>query len=429
MELKDIELKSQEVKEILSSMPSWLIRWGITLAGGIVLLILLASWIIKYPDVVPAKVTITTYNPPARIIARNSGRLQLLVKDNQHVKQGQYVAVIENSTDFRKVLDVQNDLNKLNNFLITEEITLPDSNFPEDANLAEMQPDYISLLKSLKEYRQFIAMDIQAQRIFHLQKRVKHYEEMAIQLKHEETLANREVDISSNRLKVDSLLVSTGTLAPLDKNNSEYLYIQNAKGLEIIKSAVIQNNIKITELHSEIAELLISTKDNRNKLKNTIEQAYKNLSAKIMLWEQSYVMKSPIDGNISFFSYWSNNHYAKQDDEVMIVVPAESEIFGNVLMSLSGSGKVRENQVVNIKLDGYPYQQFGIVKGVVTHISLVPKNEQYAIKINLPQGLNTTYNRKIEFKQEMSGTAEIITDNRRILERFLSPFRALAKYQ
>ena len=81
-------------------------------------------------------------------------------------------------------------------------------------------------------------------------------------------------------------------------------------------------------------------------------------------------------------------------------------------------------QDVNIKLANYPDSQFGIVKGKVKAISLTPdKDGNLLIDIALPNGIETSYNKKITFQQEMSGNADIITEDLRLLERLLYQFR------
>jgi len=45
------------------------------------------------------------------------------------------------------------------------------------------------------------------------------------------------------------------------------------------------------------------------------------------------------------------------------------------------------------------------------------------LDIELPNGLQTSYKEKINFQQEMTGTADIITEDLRLLERLLYQFR------
>jgi hypothetical protein len=68
-----------------------------------------------------------------------------------------------------------------------------------------------------------------------------------------------------------------------------------------------------------------------------------------------------------------------------------------------------------------------MVKGIVRSISLVPENNAYTVEVSLPHGLTTFYGEKLEFSQEMQGTAEIITEDTRLLTRIIRPLRYLVQ--
>jgi HlyD family secretion protein len=89
------------------------------------------------------------------------------------------------------------------------------------------------------------------------------------------------------------------------------------------------------------------------------------------------------------------------------------------------SGNVKPDQDVNIKLSGYPYLEYGMIRGKIKAKSLVPAGDAYVIEIELPNGLTTLYNRKLDFNQNMQGNAEIITDDMRLLQKIVNPFRYL----
>ena len=73
---ENLNLRSEEVQEILTNPPVWIVRWGITLIFVFTFILLSLSFIIKYPDFVSAKVLITTEQPTEKIIARNSGPIR-----------------------------------------------------------------------------------------------------------------------------------------------------------------------------------------------------------------------------------------------------------------------------------------------------------------------------------------------------------------
>lgn len=72
---KEIELRSEEVQEVMGRVPPWILRWGIAVLLGILLILLCVSFFYRYPDVIAAEVTITTVDPPVSIIARATGKL------------------------------------------------------------------------------------------------------------------------------------------------------------------------------------------------------------------------------------------------------------------------------------------------------------------------------------------------------------------
>ncbi|TPG29549.1 HlyD family secretion protein, partial [Flavobacterium pectinovorum] len=76
------ELRSEEVQDILTKVPHWMIRWGTVLIFAIIFLLFFVSWFIKYPDVVNTEIVITTNIPPEKIVSKSSGRIEaILVKD------------------------------------------------------------------------------------------------------------------------------------------------------------------------------------------------------------------------------------------------------------------------------------------------------------------------------------------------------------
>ena len=104
-ENQDIEIRSEEVQEILSYVPNWMIRWGNTLFFGLIVMLLFISWFVKYPDVISTQVMVTTSFPPEKIYAKSSGQFEtFLTNDEKNVSKNEVLAVIENSAAYKDVL-------------------------------------------------------------------------------------------------------------------------------------------------------------------------------------------------------------------------------------------------------------------------------------------------------------------------------------
>jgi HlyD family secretion protein len=185
-------------------------------------------------------------------------------------------------------------------------------------------------------------------------------------------------------------------------------------------------NIELAEKRQLIQEYRISRTQEKEKFVSVLRESYLNLMAQINLWENSYLLVSPIDGYVSFTKFWSANQSVVKDEPVVSIVPLKPGNFlGRINLKMQRSGKVKPGMLVNIKLSGYPYLEYGIVRGRVKSKSLVPSGDAYVIDIELQDGLKTLYGNTLDFTQNMQGTAEIITENIRLLQKIINPFRYL----
>ena len=85
-EASDIELRSEEVQDILGRVPSWIVRWGTIVILVIVGILLAGGWLFRYPDIKSAGIEVTTEHPPYTLMARSTGKIEkLFVTDTQGV--------------------------------------------------------------------------------------------------------------------------------------------------------------------------------------------------------------------------------------------------------------------------------------------------------------------------------------------------------
>lgn len=89
------------------------------------------------------------------------------------------------------------------------------------------------------------------------------------------------------------------------------------------------------------------------------------------------------------------------------------------------SSKVKNGQTVQIKLESYPFEEFGMLLGKVRSISSVPKDNHYLIDVEFPDGLVTSYGKRLDFRQEMKGTASIVTEELSLFDRIFNQFRKI----
>ena len=75
------------------------------------LLLITATWFIKYPEIIQGSAVLTGDNAPKEIVPKQSGRLTaLFVKNNQQVKQGDIIGWLESNAATQAVIDLSKKL-------------------------------------------------------------------------------------------------------------------------------------------------------------------------------------------------------------------------------------------------------------------------------------------------------------------------------
>ncbi|KPK84092.1 MAG: hypothetical protein AMS27_10890 [Bacteroides sp. SM23_62_1] len=425
-----IELRSEEVQEILGHVPAWIIRWGILVILITVLLIIFGSWLFKYPDIKRANILITTENPPATLVARATGKIvQLFVQDNQYVETHTVLAVIENPADYGDVLWLDEVLDEIRDILPDFNI-LVNLNLNTDYLLGEIQPAYASFIKVHKDYQNFIELNYHAQKIMSLNSELDKLESHLTSLRQIRNILKGELELVSIQFERDSNLLISGVNAPADYEKSKANLLRKQYEYEQARINESDTEIQIVKLNQDILDLELRAAEEKRQQQNAWQISFDNVVTGLSLWKQKYILEAPIDGIVSFTAYWSVNQNVREGDRVMTVIPSEQgKILGKISLSIEGAGKVEEGQQVNIRIDNFPYLQYGMVKGIVRNISLIPDDREYIVEVDLPEGLTTYYGIDIPFKQEMQGTAQILTDKRRLLERIVAPIKDIISEQ
>jgi len=421
----EIELKSEEVKEFLGHIPHWIIRWGTVLVFLVIALILLGSWWFKYPDMVNATIVVTTENPPSNAVARTNGKImQLMVKDNEEVGAGQVLALVENPASFEDINLLKSELDSFKfDVEVPDELFL--SGIQGNLVLGDIQPVFANFLKQHNDFVQFFQLDYHNQKILSLNAEILKYKDYSRRLNSQSRILKQEEELAARQFKRDSTVFVQGVIPESDYEKSKSSYLQKQYAYEQSRIILASNEIQISKLSQEILDLQLRRSEDAGKLRSTLDEAANKLSASIADWEQKYVLKSAVEGIVSFTRIWSRNQDVREGDLVMSVIPKNpGAIIGKVSLPLSGAGKVKPGQWVNIKFANYPYLEFGMVKGVIRSISLVASDNVYSVIVDLPEGLQTGYGTELTFNQDMQGIAEIITNDRRLLERIVLPVKA-----
>lgn len=419
---ENIELRSGPVQEILGHIPSWIIRWGITLMFLIIHLLIGGSMIFKYPDIIYAKVTLTSINPPVPIVAKATGKIDTIyVADKQLVEQNDILAIIDNPCDFES-------LNYLKLILdsIKDNIYIGDSIFtthlPEELMLGEIKAAYLNFYKTYFDYNSFYELNYHGKKAESLNKQIAenkfYYSRLAKQL----SIIESEFNITKQQFSRDSALYKSGVSSKIDFEKAQEKYLQKKYAFENSKTNMVTAKMQITLLEQQLTELEMEHYKQKHEYSVLLKQYFESLTGSIEIWEQQYILRASSSGKVSFVNIWANNQQVTLGQQVFMIIPSvKSELIGKAEIEIKGAGKVLQGQRVNIKIDNYPYMEYGLLKGKVRSISLIPSDNIYNVEIELPDSLKTNYNKVLPFSQNMQGTAEIIIKDKSVFERIIEP--------
>ncbi|HPR72265.1 MAG TPA: HlyD family efflux transporter periplasmic adaptor subunit [Bacteroidales bacterium] len=413
---------SEPVQEIISNPPAKIIRWGTAIIAFVFILLIILSWIIRYPDVVPAPVEITTVNPPVTLVTKITGRInKLMVEDGEKVMPGQLLAVMETAASLPEIEMLKS---------IIDTISKPAALFPESiplfSQLGEIQSYYSSFMKALADYNSYVNNDYYGSKIVSITEEITALQEYIKRMKAKEIIITDNLKLEYNKYKRDSGLYVDKVFSESEFELSKKSYNNSKLELQQVRLEQSQNIISLAEKNQLLQDYRIKREEERQNLNSLLDETFLNLKAQINIWRNNYLLITPVEGTVSFTKFWSENQSVVKDEPVISIVPLEpGDFVGRINLRMQRSGKVKPGQTVNIKLSGYPYLEYGMVRGIVKSKSLVPASDAYIIEIDLPSGPTTLYGKKLDFTQNMQGTAEILTDNLRLLQKVINPFRYL----
>lgn len=419
------ELRSEEVQDILTRVPHWMIRWGTVLIFVIIFMLFFVSWFIKYPDVVNTEIVITTNIPPEKIVSKSSGRIEaLLVKNKSVVSKNSTLAIIENTANYKDVFLLKKIVDEYN-------INNPQKAFPfpllKNAQLGEIESAFAVFQKDYQAEQ--LNKDLQP---FQVENRAQVSEKVQIKerleiLQQQKVINESELQLQKNEIARFETLFNKGIISAQEMEAKKLGYLQaqkNYKGLltsiSQLKSSLIDNS-KLSQ-NSQIS----GTKEEVTLGRN-MAQSFYQLKKVIKDWELAYALKSSVSGVVTFLQVWTENQTINIGDNVFSIIPDTKNGFvGKVKAPALNSGKIKVGQRVNIRLANFPDREFGVLKGKIQNISLVPdKDGNLLLDVALPNGLQTSYNKQIVFQQEMKGSAEIVTEDLRLIERILYQFKSI----
>lgn len=428
--------RTEEVAYIIEKMPT---QFGLIISSiviGLTALLFLFGWLIKYPEILRGQITINTRQAPVKLTADMEGNLILLRnKAGSSIEAGEYIAYIKNSANLKDVQLLDSLLRQVDIHTISYQKHR--SFFPENLSLGDLNNKYFSYLNALYQF-----LDYSVQQPFTAQKDIntkllQMQKGMLQELQNDYKSQKIKYKTSQSLFGKDSILFSKNVIAKADIERSTISKANSELEYKSIDKQITNTNYQINDAQNKLQILAIQKIEKERELAINLYNSYYDLTDNIRKWEHTYVFVSPINGKVDFLNFLKNNDFIQSGQELFKIIPNQNEMIGQVYLPENGSGKIKTGQSVIIKLDNYPYNEYGSIRGKVTAISIATNQQTlsdsqnkinaYLVNVSLPNGLKTNYGTELNFHVEAKGFAEIITEDKRLINRFFDNLKYKVK--
>lgn len=421
-------LRSDSLREFISYRPGVLIRWGIPVFFLILAGLAIGSYFIQYPDIVTAKAKVNSVNPPKLIVTKTGGRLVKLFKgDNWHVKQGGIIGYMESTANHKEVLRLSVILDTLQLFTAYNRLEeIP--GFWKTTNktfshLGELQQAHQSFMQAYITFKDYLNTGFYTTKKQMLTRDLINTKKLFETLLQQKKLQIQDLAITQKNFDVHDTLHNEALVNNFEFRKQQSQLINKKMSVPQMNAAIINNQNQQNALQKEMLEMDNQVMQQRalfvqalNAYKNTIEE-----------WKQKYLLTAPVNGKFENAGFLTENQQLQAGQVLGYVTNESNKYFVEMLVPQTNSGKVKPGQEVLLKFPAYPSQEFGSVKGRIESIKNIPTDSGFLAKVILPNGLVTNYNKPLLFSEGMVAISEIITEKKRLSDRFLNGIRNLLK--
>lgn len=407
--------RSSQVQDIITRQPGFLESWALSLFLLMLALSAAATWFIRYPDIVEANATLISANAPKEIVTRQDGKLvRLFVGNDDTIAQGQTIAWIEATADHREVIALSDLLNRAEADLSANRTESVSGLFTRAFDkLGDLQTPYQQFVTAWLQFNDYLVNGYYYRRKQSLSFDVAFLQKMHANLEEQQRLISQDLDLTMQAYIADDSLFRDSILSRQDVRDQKSKLVGKQMGLQQSASGLLTNENQQIGKQRDIDELEHTISQQKVIFKQSLE-TLKSLTDE---WIRKYILKAPVAGKVVFLIPIQENQFLQTGKIIGYVNPADSRYYAQVLLPQANFGKIRLGQRVQLRLDAYPYQEFGYIEGRLHYISKVPSDSGFLASIELPNGLYTNYRKELQYRNGLKSRALIITHDMRLINR------------
>ena len=415
----DVEIQSRhsdDMQDIITTVPSWLLRWGTTLFFAVLVLILGLSAVIRYPDIVKTQLKVESLNSPKSVVAKIPGKLtRILATEGATVIAGEPLAYMESTGNHQKILELLSTLKTIQQQVLSgRQLNSVMFNQADNSQFGELQSAYQLFFQEYLTYQSSIEKGFYLKKKVYLVNDLTDLQKQKEQLNAPKLIQQRDLKLGEDEYNLSKRLLEQKAETPANVRLEESKYLSKKSPLIQTEAAMIAANTNVSAKQKEILELDNLLLEEKGKFL----QALNSLISSAEEWKSKYILSASQNGTLSYAGIMQENQVLSVNQEVFYVNPGNLQFFGEMGIPQNNMGKIKEGQEVLVKLKSYPFEEYGMIRGRISYIAEVPYRDSVFIsKVDFKVKNSSDLKRPVHLKQGMLADAEIVTQDATILQR------------
>jgi len=352
-----------------------------------------------------------TSNAPKVLTSKVNGNLvKILAKDGTTVEKNSDIAYLESVADHDQVLSLLDKMKKVRSGTLGL-ADLEDIVTPRELELGEVQNSYQNFYLSYLNYIAINKEGIYQKRKSFIQNEVRYINEQNQRIQEGFDLQKRELALAEAEYAKYQILADKKVISQLELQQKEALLLAKRQSIPQTENTIINNQSNRLSKDKEMSEI-------NNQMFEEEKKFYQSLNTFISdaeNWKKQYVISSTSKGILIYGDFLQENQLVKMGDVLFYVNANKDDYYGEILIPQVKSSKVKVGQDVLIKVQSYPYQEYGYLRGKINYISDIPiKDSVFFSRVILTRNEQDSV---IRLKPGILADADVITEDQSIFKR------------
>jgi hypothetical protein len=414
----DIFVESKEAENLFADDLSPFLKWGSLWLFVIGMSLIMLTYFIKSPEIISSSAVLTTYPSPKPLIAKIDAKLlKLFFKNGDQVYQNDLIGILHNPSNQVEIELLDTLLQTIDtSYLLALNEEFDFGQKMRLTQLGELQLPYEQFIYSFENLKYELSMNIFNDKNKLFSEKLNSLKKLESNLLIQRQIYNQDYNVALFKYNTQKKLHEQNATSTFELKDFESIMLSKKLAYNNANSAIIQNRAQ----QIAITEERMAFEAGIAKQKNEFVQNYKNLKAAFAIWKSKYYLFAPTKGILALNVSTEIDAQLSSNNPIGYILPKNSQKVVLISIPQQNFSFVNVNKEVRVKFRAFAHKDFGVLVGRIKSIGALPKDGNYEAVVSIPQNLTTSYHKKLIFINGLQGEAEIIGEDKSLLERLLN---------